>query len=421
DGYRSRTSVAVDQSAPGIFSMNGMGFEEGVILNADTLQVAPFDPSSGMLRLSVFATGVRNASNTTVKAAGHSLTLESINASPELPGLDEIHVRVPAAFRGVGTIALIVQADGRESNPVDIRFTDAAARNVLINEVLADPPDGLAGDANHDGVRSSSEDEFLELVNAGDAVNVSGWIISTRSLGGNNEIVRHRFAAGTVLFAGEVVVVFGGGILDPTNPVFGCANVIETSSAGLSLTNGGLTLIVRDAEGGMVTEFTYGGTTGLEGDNNQSLTRSPDISGAFVEHTTAAGASGRRFSPGLRTAGTPLIECPARLSAIVLSTLSATLNRDETMSLLAKPVDFYGRSLPGAALSFTSDNTAVVSVDAVGVNESDGIFSATITAHAAGVAHIIVEATHGDVMVTASVTISVVQPTPPPLIVINQV
>jgi uncharacterized protein (TIGR03437 family) len=421
DGYRSRTTVSVAQSAPGLFSTNGMGFGEGVILNADTLQAAPFDPASGVLRLSVFATGVGNASNVSVKAAGHSLTVESINTSPDLPGLDEIHVRVPAAFRGVGTVNLLVQADGRESNPVDIRFTAMATPSVLINEVLADPPDGLIGDANHDGTRSSSEDEFLELVNAGDAANISGWTIRTRSLGGTSETVRHRFAAGTVLLPGEAVVVFGGGTFDPADPMFGCANVIETSSAGLSLTNGGLTLIVRDADGGLVTELTYGGTTGLAGDNNQSLTRSPDISGGFVEHATVAAANGRRFSPGLRTDGTPLNECPARLSAILLSTLSATLSRDETISLQAKPVDFYGRSLPSAAVNFTSDNATVVSVDNVSVIEPGGIFLATISAHAPGVAHLLVEATLGDMTVTASVAISVIQPEPPPLIVINQI
>ena len=86
-----------------------------------------------------------------------------------------------------------------------------------------------------------------------------------------------------------------------------------TSTAGLSLVNGGLTVLVRDAAGALVSEFTYGGTTGLEGDNNQSLTRSPDISGDFVEHTAAGGANARRFSPGLRTDGTPLVECAGRL------------------------------------------------------------------------------------------------------------
>ena len=42
--------------------------------------------------------------------------------------------------------------------------------DIMINEILADPPGSAAGDlqgdANHDGVRSSSDDEFVELANS---------------------------------------------------------------------------------------------------------------------------------------------------------------------------------------------------------------------------------------------------------------
>src|SRR5689334_24052827 len=49
--------------------------------------------------------------------------------------------------------------------------------SIVINEYLADPagsgPGDLAGDANGDGVRDSSADEFVEIVNAGTApVNI---------------------------------------------------------------------------------------------------------------------------------------------------------------------------------------------------------------------------------------------------------
>lgn len=39
---------------------------------------------------------------------------------------------------------------------------------LLINEVLADPPPGIDGDANGDGYRSSSGDDFVEIYNYGD-------------------------------------------------------------------------------------------------------------------------------------------------------------------------------------------------------------------------------------------------------------
>ena len=160
DGFISKSTISIEPVAPGVFNTN----DEGIILNADTLQAGPFDPSGGTLRLSLFATGVRNAVNASVTAAGRPLALESVSASPDLPGLDELHVLVPAAFRGAGTIPLVVHADNRHSNPVEVTLSGVQASTVLINEVLADPPDGLAGDANHDGVRSSAEDEFVELV-----------------------------------------------------------------------------------------------------------------------------------------------------------------------------------------------------------------------------------------------------------------
>src|SRR6185295_555279 len=69
---------------------------------------------------------------------------------------------------------------------------------LVINEVLADPPGSMAtdlnGDANHDGVRSSSQDEFVELVNSSNAaLNLSGWTLSTRSLSDGTVRTRHTF------------------------------------------------------------------------------------------------------------------------------------------------------------------------------------------------------------------------------------
>src|SRR6185295_15482926 len=133
----------------------------------------------------------------------------------------------------------------------------------------ADPPAGVEGDANHDGTRDGAQDEFVELVNATDAaLNISGWALRTHSNTSTNETVRHTFAANTSVPAGNAIVLFGGGSFDPANPLFGCAQVLKTSTSGLSLTNGGLTILVRDAEGSLVTQFSYGGATGMNGGLN---------------------------------------------------------------------------------------------------------------------------------------------------------
>ena len=222
-------------------------------------------------------------------------------------------------------VKLTVHADGRDGNPAELAFVGTATRDVVINEVLADPPDGLAGDSNHDGVRSSSDDEFIELVNHGSAVNLSGWTIRTRTSSSTNEITRHVFSSDTFLLSGELIVVFGGGTFDPLDPAFGCARVVDASSGALSLVNGGLTVLIRDSTGNLVTEFTYGGGTDLVGDNNQSLTRDPDILGNFTQHSAAVGANGHRYSPGLKVTGIPFVTCEASFASITISPLVADL------------------------------------------------------------------------------------------------
>src|SRR3989338_10229504 len=48
---------------------------------------------------------------------------------------------------------------------------------ILINEVLADPS-ALIGDANGDGVISTTQDEFVELVNTGaDPTPLASWTL----------------------------------------------------------------------------------------------------------------------------------------------------------------------------------------------------------------------------------------------------
>jgi hypothetical protein len=46
-------------------------------------------------------------------------------------------------------------------------------------------------------------------------------------------------------------------------------------------------------------------TRALEPATDQSLTRSPDLTGDFVPHTTAAGSNGATFSVGTQVDGAP--------------------------------------------------------------------------------------------------------------------
>lgn len=145
---------------------------------------------------------------------------------------------------------------------------------VFINEVLADPAAGT-GDANGDGIVSSLQDEFIELVNTGPfAVSLGGWRLS------DSVQARHVFAAGDAIPGYGFTVVFGS----------------TASSGGLSLNNGGDSVSLYDETLALIDQMVYG----AEGGQDTSLTRSPDGSGGFTAHMALNSAA---FSPGLTLDG----------------------------------------------------------------------------------------------------------------------
>lgn len=312
DGFASKTNATIARAAPGIFTANG----NAIILDADTQTTGPFDPTNGRLRLSIFATGVSHAANVSATINGQTVKVETVVPSG-LPGLDEIHVLVPAEMRGAGKSTLAVTAENSESNSVALNLGGSALRDVVINEFLADPPDGLAGDANHDGVRDSSADEFIEFVNSTNHdIDLSGYQLQTRALNATTDTLRHRFANGTILFRGTAIVVFGGGALNATNPIFGGAQVVKASSGGLSLVNSGGVITLRNKSSEIVTSVAYGTSLALRADQNQSLTRAPDVTGSFSQHSTV---SDRAFSPGTQLDGAAFIRVSSISRSSVLS------------------------------------------------------------------------------------------------------
>jgi uncharacterized protein (TIGR03437 family) len=371
EGFQSRGTIQVLRAAPGIFTESGDGLGEGMILNADTLRRGPFDPSSGNLRLIIFATGVRKALQVTATAAGRALTVESVMETPNMPGMDEVHVLVPADLRGVGKVDLVIRADNRDSNPVDVTFTGDACREVVINEVLADPPDGPDGDANRDRTRSGTDDEFIELVNRTTSDrDISGYQLLTRSSTASTDIVRHTFAPGTILPARSAIVVFGGGNLNPSDPAFGGAQIVKASTGGLSLTNTGGIVILRDASQSIVGILSYGGSTGLNGDANQSLTRSPDADSesdcpGFTLHSTPPASGGRLFSPGTRLDGTPFQTLA--ISRIEVTPTSATIAVGGHQQFTATAFGPGDQVYLGVIFTWQSSNPAVATIDQHGL------------------------------------------------------
>lgn len=181
--------------------------------------------------------------------------------------------------------------DGTPAVDPDVPSFAINGSSLQLNEVLWDPPSGDAGDANGDGTRDASEDEFVEFYNTSTDVglDLDGyeiWVDGT---------LRHEFSSGTRLGPEGPLVVFGGG--EPADSIPG---VVTTASSGsLELADDGGTVRVQDAEGDEVVSFSYDGSIAGE-----SATRDPDITGDFVAHTTAN--ANRPFSPGRTTGGEPL-------------------------------------------------------------------------------------------------------------------
>lgn len=77
--------------------------------------------------------------------------------------------------------------------------------DIIITEIMFDPPSDIIGDANGDGTRDSRSDEFVEIYNRGDSeIDISGYqILET------NGIPVFTFPESTVLAAKQYAVVFG--------------------------------------------------------------------------------------------------------------------------------------------------------------------------------------------------------------------
>ncbi|MBI5543008.1 MAG: lamin tail domain-containing protein, partial [Deltaproteobacteria bacterium] len=132
----------------------------------------------------------------------------------------------------------------------DLTFRVPAPPRVIINEALANEPEGRVGE------------EYVELLNvSSQPVDLSGWTLG-------NWAPRHVFSPGTWLPAGQAVVVAAtaAGILA------GVQNALASTSGKLMLGNGGGTIVLWDADGLTHDTFAYDGSS----HDGQCFNRSPD-------------------------------------------------------------------------------------------------------------------------------------------------
>ncbi|HUN23252.1 MAG TPA: lamin tail domain-containing protein [Anaerolineales bacterium] len=222
----------------------------------------------------------------------------------------------------------------------------------VINEIHADPHASL-GDANGDGVISSTQDEFIELVNdTGASVNIGGWKLNDATG------LRHVFAGGTVVPNGCAIVIFGGGTPNPTT--FANLLVQTASSGGVSLNNTADTLTLYNLVNVSQVSVTYGSNA----NNDQSITLNPDISGSgYVLHTSITPPA-LRYSPASKNDGTALgSDCTAE-----------TAHPSPSSDLLFYAVypDVIGTEPQGEAFAIVNVNASPADLSGYLVSDLDG-------------------------------------------------
>ena len=175
---------------------------------------------------------------------------------------------------------------------------------LFISEVLADPPSGLAGDANRDGRRDTYEDEFIELYNAGsESISLAGWRLGDSTSPKNY----FQFPPDAVIAPHSYIVLFGGG--NPsgfTTPVY-----IDDGKIGNGLTKKGEAIRLIDNNGHEIDVISHD-----EWPAKQSLVRTPPDGGPFVPHKTASPVE-LPFSPGHASTTRPFLTYPLFISEVL--------------------------------------------------------------------------------------------------------
>ena len=137
-------AINVVNAAPGIFTANASGsglpaanvlrFVDGVLTPAPPalppiVSATPIDlgPANHQVFLSLFLTGVRNASPITVQVTINGVPVPPTSvfgpaASPEFDGLDQLNALIDRGLIGQGLVNVVVTVDGIVANVVQINI-----------------------------------------------------------------------------------------------------------------------------------------------------------------------------------------------------------------------------------------------------------------------------------------------------------
>ncbi len=128
-GREASMAVQLATAAPGLFLSNaatGLVAAYAIRVKADQSQAveeltAPLDlgPATDTVHLSLYGTGIRNASNVTVTVGGQPVAVGYKGAQGTWPGLDQVNVGpLPRSLAGRGRVTVVLNAGGQTANPV---------------------------------------------------------------------------------------------------------------------------------------------------------------------------------------------------------------------------------------------------------------------------------------------------------------
>lgn len=278
---------------------------------------------------------------------GAPITGRTVIWSSSAPAVAEVSATGDVRALGVGTTTIRATADNGVYGEAALTIEQTP---LVITEIMADPSKVF-----------DAVGEWFELYNPADvSVDVGGWKIAS-----NNDAV--HTIAGSVVIPSHTYVVFArngdpavnGGV----NPVY----VYDAGSATLNLANNATDwLAIRDASDASVDSVFWGATppSGASRALKDPTLDNVLMSGPnWVTSTTVFGA-GDRGTPGAANDGSgPPVGGPVVSLFVTPSSITLTLGTVRQFTATAR--DASG-AIVGAAITWSSSNTAVATIDAAG-------------------------------------------------------
>jgi hypothetical protein len=289
-----------------VVNANGAGLLSGAFSYVGRAASFAFEPSVGHYELGLEGTKVTLALRDFGVVSSAALVTFGGKAAASVSALDAttLVAEVPDGLTP-GTVTIAVEENGARASAGGFLVQGALSYGDLTINELCSHPSGL--DTNRDGGRSTSADEFVEIVNT----TAQPVDLSFLTLYDSTATERHRFPNPTTLPPGGAIVVFGGGSLDGFGKRHESGFAQGATSGELAQNNTSDTMEIRTlpgtaSRGTTIFVFNYTNppvaTSFVNPNDGKAIRSNPATNADYVPHATAPGARGP-VSPGWRMDG----------------------------------------------------------------------------------------------------------------------